>query len=171
MSATDQQLPTSCQELQRNGNDVSLYRDNELDQITFAHGMREIKKAFPELPAGWFDVLKKRCREKGFTNIQFRDAVNNLIDTCVYPKPTIANVLTWDRRIEIFTEYELMKKYPECYVYSSHNKGYMKLKGPDPLNEDYAKVKVNGQIRHVRKEYADYFERVTKENTKANGSN
>lgn len=45
--------------------------------------------------------------EEKFTDKKLTDAVRNLIKTCQYPEPTIANILGYDKRIKIYTWHEL----------------------------------------------------------------
>ncbi len=71
--------------------------------------MAKIIYAFPKLAGntGWFDILKERVKEKSFTKKRFEAAVKNLIDTCEYPEPTIANIISFDNRIEMLTTNEV----------------------------------------------------------------
>jgi hypothetical protein len=46
-------------------------------------------------------------RDKGFSNERLKDAVNNVIDTCQYPVPTLANFLSFDRRVKIYNYSEM----------------------------------------------------------------
>ena len=61
--------------------------------------MKELKSAFPKLSVEWYEILKKRLIEKGFTKQRFFDAVNYTIDNCIYPEPTIAQILSYDKKI------------------------------------------------------------------------
>jgi hypothetical protein len=65
--------------------------------------VKKIKAAFPALPSGFYDILTDRLKELGFSDQRLIDAVNNLIDTCVYPTPTIANVISWDKRVKLYS--------------------------------------------------------------------
>jgi len=40
---------------------------------------------------------------EGFTDDRLRDAVRNVISTCVYPQPTIAQFISFDKRIKVYT--------------------------------------------------------------------
>lgn len=135
------QPPTNLQPLQKNS-ELSLYTDDKLDQMTFAHGMKRIKQAFPKLPADWYDLLKERCKEKNFTKQQFYDAVNNLVDTCVYPEPTIAQILNWNQTVESFTYQEILD--------------FTKTFSPRERNNywnQFIAVDIEGKMRYVKKEH------------------
>jgi hypothetical protein len=70
----------------------------------------EIAKAFPQLPGGFYEVLNRRLKEKEFTDERLKDAVNHVIDTCQYPVPTVANFISYDKCIQIFTYADLVKQ-------------------------------------------------------------
>lgn len=59
--------------------------------------------AFPELTNGAIGVILERAKEKGFTDQRLTDAVNNVIDNCVYPRPKPADFLTFDKRVKVFS--------------------------------------------------------------------
>jgi hypothetical protein len=84
------------------GYTLSVY-SGELSTLCIIDQVKKIKMAFPALPTGFYDLLTDRIRDLGFSNERLTDAVNNLIDTCVYPHPTIANIISWDRRIKLYT--------------------------------------------------------------------
>jgi hypothetical protein len=73
----------------------------------------EIAKAFPQLPEGFYETLNRRIKEKKFTDIRLRDAVNHVIDTCQYPVPTVANFISYDKSVQIFTYTDLVKQLNE----------------------------------------------------------
>lgn len=91
---------------------ISAYNDNSTTQ-GLINGITRIKKAFPSLPIEFYEILKERIQSKGFTDIRFMDAVNNVIDSCVYPHPTIAQFISWDKRIPMFTYDQVLKKFNE----------------------------------------------------------
>ena len=73
----------------------------------------EIAKSFPQLPAVFYEVLNRRLAEKGFTDQRLKDAVNHVIDTCQYPVPTVANFISYDKEVQIFTHNDLLKQLNE----------------------------------------------------------
>jgi hypothetical protein len=58
-----------------------------------------IKKAFPALPITFYDVLTDRLIAHGFCNDRFAASVIHVVDTCHYPTPTIADFLSYDKKI------------------------------------------------------------------------
>ena len=71
--------------------------------------MKKLKESFPGLHEGFFIVLSDRLKEKGFTDLRLMDSINNLIDTCPYPTPSIANIISWDKQINLYTYDEMLK--------------------------------------------------------------
>lgn len=61
-----------------------------------------IKKAFPSLPKGFYEILLEQAKELDMTDAQFRKATNNVINTSQYPTPTIGQFI-----MSVFTETEL----------------------------------------------------------------
>lgn len=99
----------------RENNELSVYKSGKVDAETFAHGVKKIKAAFPRLSNQWFDLLDEMIDQSGFTNERFKDAVYDLIKNCVYPEPTIANLLSFDKKIKIFT-YKESLEYGQKYL-------------------------------------------------------
>ena len=46
------------------------------------------------------------AKEEGFTDERFRDSVHMVIKTCIYPTPTIAQFISFDKRVKVL-------KYPD----------------------------------------------------------
>ena len=68
-----------------------------------------LKRAFPKLPEGWYKLLEEMIDEEKFTDQRFTDAVKNLIKNCLYPEPTIANILSFDKMSKLYTYNELLE--------------------------------------------------------------
>ena len=116
-------------------NKITLYSDTLADTPDIIEAQKAIKKSFPNLPAGFYDMLDDRIRASKFTAERLRDAVNYVIDNCIYPTPTIANFITFDRIVKIYT-YEKV-----CHM--------AELFGPE-MFETYPVVILPGCTAHVR---------------------
>lgn len=92
--------------------EISLYT-GELTPKVVIESVATIKKAFPALPAGFYDVFTDRIKENGFCDDRLRDAVNSVIDNCVYPQPTIAQFISYDKRLKFKTWHEMTKE--DCW--------------------------------------------------------
>jgi hypothetical protein len=114
--------------------EISIY----FGEITPQEGVKQaarVKAAFPSLHPEFFTIFLDRMIEKGFSDKRMIDAVNNVIDTCIYPTPTIANFTTFDKRAKLYTYDEVVTKVSrkECTF------------------EDFALITVNGEVYRVRK--------------------
>ena len=96
-------LPGNSLRINDNGDiSLSVYK-GELTNTEIVKQSKKIKDAFPSLPGGFFNVFVDRLKENNFTDQRLKDAVSNVIDTCVYPTPTIANFISFDKLIKIYT--------------------------------------------------------------------
>jgi hypothetical protein len=107
-------------------NEISLY-EGELTAPCLVNCIADIKKAFPSLPVGFYDILTDRLADNGFSDNRLKDAVRNVIDTCIYPTPTIAQFISFDKRVKIYTYLQ----YCDMVEKGSDGKNYkaIKLKG------------------------------------------
>ena len=67
------------------------------------------KSAFPALQASFFDVLIPMLKECSFSDERLLNSVKNVIKTCVYPTPTIANFLSYDKKIKLYSYDDMLK--------------------------------------------------------------
>ena len=77
---------------------VSIYK-GVLTTQGIIEGVAIIKKSFPSLPVDFYDILIDRLKANGFNDDRLKAAVVHVIDTCVYPTPTIANFISYDKKI------------------------------------------------------------------------
>lgn len=92
--------------------EISVYK-GELTPVCLAENVVKIKKAFPILPKEFFDVLEERIFENGFSNERLIDAVNNAIDNCIFPTPTIAQFIGYDKKIKLYTYNQVLEMNQE----------------------------------------------------------
>lgn len=71
--------------------------------------MIKIRNSFPNLEDGFYEILQERLKDKGFTDKKLNEAVNHVIDNCIYPTPTIANFLSFDKHIKLYTYEQMLK--------------------------------------------------------------
>ena len=95
---------------------ISVY-SGKLNTPTYIEGVKKIKAAFPNLPAEFYDILSDRVKAQGFSDERFIDAVNHVIDTCIFPTPTIANFIGYDKKIKLFSYWEMTNKEPGSWDY------------------------------------------------------
>jgi hypothetical protein len=90
-------------------NSISIY-SGEFDLSQAAIECKKLHTAFPSLPAGFFDILIDRMKDNGFSAQRTSDAIKNCIDTCEYPTPTIANIISWDKKIKVYSHSQVIKE-------------------------------------------------------------
>ena len=122
-------------------NELSIYELGKVTPETLTLCISEIKKAFPKLSLGWYDVLEKILDEEGFSDQKLIDATKMLIKSCQYPEPTIANIIGYDRTVKVYLYDELLTI---CKDYSPNERGVF-LKCFSPIN-------FYGEMRWAKKE-------------------
>ena len=86
-----------------NGNKyLSIYNDEQTEHGVIS-AIARVKMAFPSLDKSFYSILTDRVIEKGMTDKQIMDAVNNVIDTCEYPTPVIGKFLGFDKKKQLYT--------------------------------------------------------------------
>jgi len=81
-------------------------------------------------------LLEEFIDEEKFTDQRLIDATKNLIRNCKYPKPAIAEVLSYDRKKKAYDYYEMLeltkdlspesrKRFYENYNYDIKSKRYI----------------------------------------------
>jgi len=91
-----------------NGLALSMYR-GDLSTACIMEYFAKVKKAFPALPASFYDILAERIKENGFSDQRLKDAVNHVTDTFTYSMPTVAHFISFDKRVKLFTRSDMIK--------------------------------------------------------------
>lgn len=137
-------LQKSSPELLTSENDgsstLSIYT-GELSQEVVAKGVARLKAAFPAIPREFYTLLIERLKEKGFSSERFMSSVNNLIDNYQYPNPTMANILSFDKRVKIY-----------CYSEMAN------IVTSGSLTQDsFSKLKINGKLFWVKASDKEFY--------------
>jgi hypothetical protein len=88
--------------------EISIY-SGDLTIPTIKKSFTKIHGAFPSLPKEFYAILQERLTEHKFPDQRLIDAVNHVIDTCVYPTPAIAEFISYDRKTKLYTYTEACK--------------------------------------------------------------
>ena len=80
--------------------EISIYKGDVISDENIIRYSVKVRHAFPALPPEYYGVLLDMAKEEGFTDERFRDAVHYVIKTCIYPTPTIAQFISFDKRIQ-----------------------------------------------------------------------
>ena len=102
----------SNSELTRYENEISIYR-GELTTPCVIKNIARVKAAFPSLPKEFYKAFSERIIDNNFNDDRLRDAVNHVIDTCVYPIPTIAQFISFDKKFKVYHYEDMLKKANE----------------------------------------------------------
>lgn len=78
-----------------------------MDGYTVAKELGKVTLAFKDLHPEFIGLLAKQMKEHGFTKKRAADAVNHVIATCIYPRPTIAQFISFDRTEKLYTHDEM----------------------------------------------------------------
>lgn len=106
---------------------VSIYAGTLTNEVALSNIVK-IKAAFPALPGSFYDVLSSRLIDKGFCDTRLNDAVNHVIDNCIYPTPSIAEFISFDRTIKVKTHEEMCK---EAMTYEQIWDTWLPIKFPE----------------------------------------
>jgi len=140
-----QKSSTSISALQRNEqtgeSELTTYLGDPIDERTAIYEVGKIRNAFPALTPQFADILIERAIAKGFTAQRLTDAVNHVIDNCQYPSPTLANFLSFDKRVKIISYNEL------CDLVTTHRASF----------NDYQIIKINAQNYWIKKSDKDIY--------------
>jgi hypothetical protein len=98
---------------------------------------KKLATAFPALPTGFFAIMIERMRANQFSDQRMIDSIGYVIDNCLYPTPTIANLISYDRRVKLYT-------YQEVCEYVDRG-GQM---------EDFIKREIRGTVYRILKSEA-----------------
>lgn len=88
--------------------ETSIYKD-ELTEECVAVNTVKLKQSFPALSSGFYDVFYERLSANKYTNQRLNDAIGHVIDNCIYPSPTIAQFISFDKKIKLYTYDDVLK--------------------------------------------------------------
>lgn len=82
--------------------EISIY-SGELTKECVAVNLMKVKNAFPALSQEFYNIFAERVKDNHFSNQRLTDAVQYVIDNCIYPQPTIAQFISFDKKIRLYT--------------------------------------------------------------------
>jgi len=82
---------------------LSLYSDTCATPDNIAKAIKRLRSAFPKMGNGFFDILYERLVKNGFTGQRLEDAVNHVIDSFQYKELNVADVVSFDKRVRLYT--------------------------------------------------------------------
>ena len=112
--------------------EISIY-EGELTTKCVIDNIAKLKMAFPALSKEFFDVFSSRIKEHGFCDNRLTDAINTVIDTCVYPIPTIAQFISFDKNIKLYNYHDMIKMNDQTGVAFKFYRPIRKKNNKKPL--------------------------------------
>lgn len=94
-------MPTTSLPTSQSEGSISVYSGGNLNTKTVIKQSKRLQGTFPELRPEFFRTLSERVKANKFTDERLEDAINHLIDNFRYPKPTIADIISYDKRIDV----------------------------------------------------------------------
>ena len=113
-------------------NEISLY-NGKLTAETVKSIKKSLTIAFPELSESFFDMFFDRIKANNFSDARLKDAVNHVIDTCVYPKPAIANFILFDKKIKLVKHQQIVELNQRSTENEFANYAALELPGADKV--------------------------------------
>jgi hypothetical protein len=96
----------SSKKLSQHTFEISVY-NGELTPECLIKNVAKVKKSFADLDKDFFEIFSDAIKRNKFSDDRLNDAVNYVIDNCIYPKPTIAQFISYDKKVKIYTYEEV----------------------------------------------------------------
>jgi len=90
--------------------------------------------SFPDIDNDYLAVLTLRLIANGFTKDRLNDAIGSVIDACHYKRPMIAEIVSFDRKMKLYTYSEMVNKCTPQYT-----------------TENFERIEIDGKIRFIEK--------------------
>ncbi len=114
--------------------ELSLYDDALATPAEIENECTRLRVAYPNIQREFLVVLIQRVVAKGFTKGRLIDSIDNLIDNFKYPHPTVADVISWDRKIKLYSHQEVVDGLSTGWTF-----------------DKYEMIDINGEKRWIRK--------------------
>lgn len=115
--------------------------------MAIARELAKLQVSFPELSLEFMAVLSERVKVNGFSTERLKDAIGHVIDTFPYRRPSVSDIIGFDRKFKLFTYSEVYRLIVE--------------KG-DAEWSDFEVVKFEGEFFRIKKTDKKLFDYATK---------
>ena len=83
---------------------MSIYhKGKKATQEQLTRNIAKLEMAFPKMQGEFFKILLERLDANNFSNKRLVNAVNYVIDKFQYKELNVADIISWDRKINIYT--------------------------------------------------------------------
>jgi len=87
---------------------VSIYHKGaKATQEQIIRNIAKLEMAFPKMERGFFKILLDRIDANSFSNKRLENAVNYVIDRFQYKELNVADIISWDKKINIYTHQQI----------------------------------------------------------------
>ncbi len=87
---------------------VSIYHKGaKATQEQLIRNITKLEMAFPKMQRDFFKILLDRIDANSFSNKRLENAVNYVIDRFQYKELNVADIISWDRKINIYTHAQI----------------------------------------------------------------
>lgn len=115
--------------------EISIFTGTVASENEIKSEVKKLMAAFPDVKSDFLIVLVERMIDKNFTKERVKEAINHVIDTNPYKRPSIADIISFDRKIKVYTYSEISAK---CYP------GYSAF-------DHFEKIEIEGRKRYIEK--------------------
>jgi hypothetical protein len=116
--------------------ELSLYQDSIAEPVQIAGAVNTLKAAFPKMGDEFFKLLYKRIGANEFTAKRLEDAVTHVIDNFRYKELNVADVISFDKRVRLYSYDEV------CDICAN---------GRAVMSEDFKKVRIGEKLYWAKK--------------------
>ena len=121
--------------MQKECNEISLYSGEPANKDQIFSASQKLIAAFPDVTVDFVILLTERFIDNKFTAQRVKDAINHIIDNSPYKRPAIADIISFDRKVKLFTHSEIQAKCAPGY----------------PAFEYYERVVINNKVKYIEK--------------------
>lgn len=114
---------------------MSLYQGEIAPKEFVEIKLKLLQIVFPDIDNGYMIVLLERMIAHRFTKERIADAISYVIDSCKYKRPSIAEIISFDRKIQTYSYQEIANKCAPGYSAFDH----------------FERVKIDGKWRYIEK--------------------
>lgn len=115
--------------------EISIFTGTVASESEIKSEVKKLIATFPEVKTDFIIVLVERLIDKNFTKERVKEAINHVIDTNPYQRPSIADIISFDRKIKVYTYQDIVSK---CYH------GYSAF-------DHFEKIEIEGRKRYIEK--------------------
>ena len=106
---TDSQGLNTIKRSEKGELSISLYFDNFAEKSDIAVGIAKLCASFPRMEQSFWSLLAERIVENNFSKERIKEAVDYILDNFKYKELNIADIISFDRKVKLYTCSEFMQ--------------------------------------------------------------